>query len=136
MSMDDLHNANLEIARLTAALVAISNPLEYLKQQADQQGKEPSPQAYSIANDLGFVQGIARQTLAGEKCHVDSEKDALREALKWALPLAERAVDNHRLERLRYGHDDISGTYRDGQTWEGIYQDEVDQIETARDALK
>lgn len=60
----------------------------------------------------------------------------LVDALKWALPLAERAIDDHRMERLRCGHNDITGTYKNGQTWVGIYQSEVDQIEAVRAILK
>lgn len=58
-----------------------------------------------------------------------------RDALRWALPLAERALDSHRLERCRAGHGDITGTFKNGEKWAGIYQSEVDQIETARSAL-
>ena len=59
----------------------------------------------------------------------------LEEALRWALPLAERAVDDHRMERMRCGHNDITGTYKNGVTWVGIHQSEVDQIEFAREVL-
>ena len=59
----------------------------------------------------------------------------LREALKWALPLAERAQDDHRMERIRCGHTDIVGQYKNGVSYVGIYQSEVDQIEEARAAL-
>lgn len=58
--------------------------------------------------------------------------EGVTEALKWALPLAERAVDDHRMERIRCGHSDIVGTYSNGQSWVGIHQSEVDQIEKAR----
>lgn len=60
-----------------------------------------------------------------------TNETALRDALAWALPLAEWAIDDHRLERLRCGHSDIHGTYKNGVTWAGIYQSEVDQIERA-----
>ena len=56
----------------------------------------------------------------------------LLEALRWALPLAEMAIESHRIERIRLGHSDIIGTYKNGATWVGISQDEVDQIEKAR----
>lgn len=62
-------------------------------------------------------------------------RDRVVEALRWALPLAERAMDDHRLERIRCGHSDIHGTYKNGVTWSGIWQAEVDQIEAARAAL-
>lgn len=65
-----------------------------------------------------------------------AENERLRAALRWALPLAERSVDDHRLERVRCGHSDIHGTYKNGVTWAGIYQSEVDQIEEARQTLK
>lgn len=50
--------------------------------------------------------------------------------LNWALPLAKIAIESHRYERCKYGHD-MTGTYRNGETWVGIYQTEVDQIEHA-----
>jgi hypothetical protein len=59
----------------------------------------------------------------------------LYEALRWALPLAERTMDDHRLGRVKAGHSDIHGTYKNGVTWAGIYQSEVDEIESARAAL-
>lgn len=73
--------------------------------------------------------------LAAEAANRD-EVERLREALHWALPLAERAVDDHRLLRLQHGHTDIIGTYKNGRRSTGIHQSEVDQIEAARDALK
>lgn len=57
-------------------------------------------------------------------------------ALQWALPLAEVAMDDHRVERIRLGHTDIKGTYKNGVTYSGIFQEEVDQIERARFAIK
>jgi len=65
-----------------------------------------------------------------------SREDELLACLRWALPLAERAVDDQRLERIRYGHSDITGTYKNGVTWAGIHQSEVDDIERARAAVR
>lgn len=59
----------------------------------------------------------------------------LLEALQWALPLAKIAMDTHRMERIKCGHMDISGTYKNGETWVGIWQTEVDQIEFAQEAI-
>lgn len=67
---------------------------------------------------------------------VEADNDRLRKALKWALPLAERAMEDWRLARVKAGHSDIHGTYKNGITWAGIYQQEVDEIEDARAALK
>jgi hypothetical protein len=58
----------------------------------------------------------------------DLEKE-LYDALFWALPLAEIAMENHRQVRLRYGHN--LGTKRIGLT-----DDEVEQLERARATLK
>jgi hypothetical protein len=57
----------------------------------------------------------------------DLEKE-LFEALKWALPLAEIAMESHRQERLRCGH--TFGTKR-----AGLYDEEVDEIERFRSTL-
>lgn len=59
----------------------------------------------------------------------------LLKALQWALPLARLAMEAHRMDRLRCGHNDIVGKYKSGQTWAGIYQSEVDEIEFACDAI-
>ena len=59
----------------------------------------------------------------------------LLEALQWALPLAKIAMSSCQLERVKCGHSDITGTYKDGVTWAGIYQDEVDSIESAESAI-
>lgn len=57
-------------------------------------------------------------------------------ALQWALPLAQMAMEEARMWRVKAGHMDIKGTYNNGETWVGIYQEEVDQIERARFAIK
>ena len=54
------------------------------------------------------------------------------DVLAWAVPLAELAIERHRTERVLHGRNDIYGTYKNGETWIGIYQSEVDQIEQAR----
>ena len=59
----------------------------------------------------------------------------LLEALQWALPMAIIAMEQHRMERVKSGHRDISGTYKNGESWVGIYQDEIDKIEFARAAI-
>lgn len=59
----------------------------------------------------------------------------LYETLKWAVPLALVAMEDHRLERIKCGITDIKGTYSNGVTVLGISQDEVDQIEYANKLL-
>lgn len=59
----------------------------------------------------------------------------LLKALQWALPLARMAMEAHRMDRLRCGHNDIVGKYKSGQAWAGIYQSEVDEIEFACAAI-
>jgi hypothetical protein len=67
---------------------------------------------------------------------LQAESARLREALKWALPLAQLALETHRLERLRCGHSDIRGVYVNGTQCVGLWQDEIDRIEQARAALQ
>lgn len=59
----------------------------------------------------------------------------LYETLKWAVPLALVAMEDHRLRRIQGGIRDIQGTYQNGITMVGLYQDEVDQIEYANKLL-
>lgn len=59
----------------------------------------------------------------------------LLEALQWTLPMAIIAMEQHRMERVKNGHRDISGIYKNGESWVGIYQDEIDKIEFARAAI-
>lgn len=96
--------------------------------------------------------GEVKQAILADQAHPTASKDATpepqveierltkllgeaRDALTWALPLAERAVDDHRMVRIECGHSNITGTYKNGQTWVGIHQSEVDQIEAARTTL-
>ena len=66
--------------------------------------------------------------------HLMAAAPDLLEALAWALPLAKIAMEDHRMGRLRAGHD-MTGTYKSGETWVGIYQDEIDKIEYAEYSL-
>lgn len=66
----------------------------------------------------------------------EARAERLAEALRWALPLASQGLEMCRLERLRCGHRDITGTYKNGETWVGIHQEEVDGMERARAALE
>jgi hypothetical protein len=59
----------------------------------------------------------------------DALFDALVAALEYALPLAALALEEHRIERLRCGHN--FGTKRIG-----LYDHEVDELERHRAALK
>ena len=52
-----------EIARLREALEDVVNPLGNLKRYADKEGSQLNGMAYSIANDLSFVQELARKAL-------------------------------------------------------------------------
>ena len=52
-----------EIRRLQGALRGVQNPLEYLRRYAASEGTKLNGNAYAIANDLGFVQRIAREAL-------------------------------------------------------------------------
>lgn len=61
----------------------------------------------------------------------------LETALRWALPLAELALDSHRYDRIKNGHNhDIQGTHKDGTQRLGLWQKEVDEIDFARSALQ
>lgn len=58
-----LRKAHDEIVRLKAALTDVTKPLEYLRRHAEADGNKLSGMAYSIANDLHFVQKIAQDAL-------------------------------------------------------------------------
>ena len=53
-----------QIASLTAALQDVFNPLRKLERDAKAQGRQLNSMAYSIANDLHFVQSIAAEALS------------------------------------------------------------------------
>jgi hypothetical protein len=53
-----------ENARLRGALEDVVNPLNVLKREAERAGCSLNGMAYSIANDLHFVQNIARLALS------------------------------------------------------------------------
>lgn len=72
-----------------------------------------------------------RKTIAEQAAQIER----LRAALRWALPLATMALEDCRQQRVKLGHTDIIGTYRNGQAWVGIHQSEVDNLEAARAAL-
>lgn len=55
--------AAARIRVLEEALRHVNNPLGYLQEQAEREGSRLSGAAYAIANDLGFVQQIARKAL-------------------------------------------------------------------------
>lgn len=54
------------IRRLDGVLHDIVNPLGKLAREAEAKGVQLSGMAYSIANDLAFVQSIARQALEAD----------------------------------------------------------------------
>ena len=53
--------------RLREALRDVANPLDRLRRNAEAQGSRLSGAAYTIANDLNFVQGLARAALEGKQ---------------------------------------------------------------------
>lgn len=88
-----------------------------------------------LCNDAHIVGGDRWTFSDADKILIAAAPDLL-EALQWALPLAKIAMSSCQLERVKCGHSDITGTYKDGVTWAGIYQDEVDSIEHAESAIK
>ena len=52
------------------ALQDVVNPLQYLQREADKGGRKLSGAAYMIANDLHFVQGIAKNALVTVKSDI------------------------------------------------------------------
>lgn len=65
-------------ARLVQALKDVIDPMGYLKHQAEAAGSQLSGMAYSIANDLHFVQSIARQALAQQDTAALKSREADR----------------------------------------------------------
>lgn len=59
------------------------------------------------------------------------ETERLREALAWALPLAEMTLENCRQQRLQYGHSDIGA----GTNHLGLWEFEVAARDRARAVL-
>ena len=55
-----------EIERLRQALEDVVNPLGHLRRYAEEQGRQLNGMAYGIANDLGYVQSIARKAINPE----------------------------------------------------------------------
>jgi hypothetical protein len=56
-----------EIERLRLVLSDVVNPLENLRRYAAERGQTLNSSAYSIANNLGFVQEIAKEALGEER---------------------------------------------------------------------
>lgn len=65
----------------------------------------------------------------------ESRVKVLEEALRWATPLAALALETHRCERLRCGHQDIQAKKADGSLVLGLWQDEYDAWQRAESAL-
>ncbi len=61
-----LRRAHDEIARLRQALSDVKNPVEYCRRHAEANGTKLNGMAYSIANDLHFVQKLASDALDAE----------------------------------------------------------------------
>ncbi|MBT1798801.1 hypothetical protein B9Q31_02240 [Enterobacter kobei] len=94
-------------------------------------------QSSSLENGSGWRSYVAicEEVQCIEDANLIAAAPYLLEALQWALPLAEVAIESHRQERVKCGHMDISGVRKDGVSWVGIYQDEIDSIERARAAI-
>lgn len=58
------------------------------------------------------------------------------DSLVWSLQLAEVALEDCRINRIRCGHLDIVSKYKDGRVCIGLYQDEVDKLESAKEVLR
>ena len=99
------------------------------KEWVDSIGVPEMHSSYKDAMWQGFEAGHRKAS------KVNDAAPELLEALQWALPLAKIAMSSCQLERVKCGHSDITGTYKDGVTWAGIYQDEVDSIESAESAI-
>ena len=99
--------------------------------------KKPAWQPGGNSLKQDEARGFARAALAAlaDAGYVIMPREVV-DVLAWATPLAELATESHRLERVRCGYNDIRGTYKNGQTWVGIYQSEVDQIEQAREVCR
>lgn len=93
-----------------------------------------------------FTEASVRQALAAKEAEITRLRSLVEEAkrvvaaiydpLSWAQRLAEIAMEDHRVNRVKFGHSNIIGTYRSGTTYVGISQAEVDQIEASRDAVE
>lgn len=65
-AMPSLAAKDVEIARLREALSNVTKPIGYLQRRAEAEGSRLNGMAYQIANDIAFVQSIARQALGDE----------------------------------------------------------------------
>ena len=63
----ELTDTKARLAEAVGALQDVANPLGNLQREADAQGARLNRMAHSIANDLGFVQTIARRFLAKQE---------------------------------------------------------------------
>lgn len=61
--------------------------------------------------------------------------EAMADALSWALPLAGIALEDHRIVRIKAGHQDIVAQRANGEQVVGLWQREIDEQEHARAAL-
>lgn len=58
-----IEGRDADVEQLKQALEDVCNPLAYLKRMAEAEGAKLGGMAYSIANDIATVQGIARAAL-------------------------------------------------------------------------
>jgi hypothetical protein len=56
-----------QVARLRLAIEEIVSPLKFMQERAKADGRRLSGMAYSIANDPGYLQTIARRALSEAK---------------------------------------------------------------------
>lgn len=57
------------------------------------------------------------------------------EIIKWAYPQTMMSIEDHRMRRVIANHK-MTGTYKNGTTVVGLYQKEIDEIETCREFLE
>lgn len=69
----EIERLTAESERLRAALRDVIDPLGSIRRDAESRGLKLNGMAYSVANDLGFVQKIAKDALSQQKA-VNSEE--------------------------------------------------------------
>lgn len=85
--------------------------------------------------DARFIAALDPATVTGlldTIAEANARVAVLVDALTWAVPLAERALEEHRVERLRFGHNDIGA----GTDHLGLWDNEAASRTAARAALK
>ena len=90
-----IEGRDADVEQLKQALEDVCNPLAYLKRMAEAEGAKLGGMAYSIANDIATVQGIARAALQalGERPMqtdaevaaklTDKQREVMLKATRW-----------------------------------------------------